>query len=773
MVRIAGLCVLSASLCRAGVIDQLPKSYDETMPGVVAGARADEPCPTDAITGQAPGACVSTRWFFYSDLEFCSGTRCQRVRCDDFPPSGNLDPNDPNDWIGKITWYGVYVDNSTAGCTKTGGHQFRIRFYPPDPNDPNNVLRDANGVPIWNYEELLVAFAYDTGETVDFGSGPAIRWLWTAVLTTPRQESRAWFSIVGAGTPGCYFLWEGSNQGNNRFANWYEQPFGLFEYRTTFCDQNWCLFADPRGACCRAGTGECENDVPEHTCQGPWDLFFANQTCDQISPPCDERYGACCFDDGLCTWVPADMCGSLIGDLDCDGDVDFDDINPFVTVLLGGVLPPGCLEANADCNRDGVIDFGDINGLVCILAQLCPLIHGMWLGPGIPCSECPCRVAPGSPSEDEPPCGDGYVDTFNGGCDSMPPVFSAITAGMTVYGKSGTYYTGGNRRDTDWYAFTTDAYAILSATVEAEFDVELVIFHSGDCDPNDPTYWTAASATGAECTPVTATTVPCVPGGVYWVVVRPQYFSGVPCGADYSLTLANPIQCPQCHITCVPDYTEQEPCGENTNPGCGVPPGMPPQFEPLPALQSGVPLTICGTAWASNWGRDLDWYSFTLPARGVLTWEYESELPIRSTPVFGSGNFDPPDCNGSMWGYFGVAATTPCEPPGDIVHVAPADVFRANTTYWWVVWPEAEHAYPCSEGEVDYRLTITYTQVECPDVCGGQIYEEYEPSCGPGYVDTFNGGCDAATFAIQPAIAYVYSYCGRSGTWVISVSLTC
>ena len=87
MVRIAGLCVLSASLCRAGVIDQLPKSYDETMPGVVAGARADEPCPTDAITGQAPGACVSTRWFFYSDLEFCSGTRCQRVRCDDFPPS--------------------------------------------------------------------------------------------------------------------------------------------------------------------------------------------------------------------------------------------------------------------------------------------------------------------------------------------------------------------------------------------------------------------------------------------------------------------------------------------------------------------------------------------------------------------------------------------------------------------------------------------------------------------------------------------------------------
>jgi len=53
------------------------------------------------------------------------------------------------------------------------------------------------------------------------------------------------------------------------------------------------------------------------------------------------------------------------GDCNCDGVVDFGDINPFVAVL-GGATP--CSFENCDVNGDGVINFGDINPFVAILS---------------------------------------------------------------------------------------------------------------------------------------------------------------------------------------------------------------------------------------------------------------------------------------------------------------------------------------------------------------------------------------------------------------------
>ena len=40
----------------------------------------------------------------------------------------------------------------------------------------------------------------------------------------------------------------------------------------------------------------------------------------------------------------------LRGDMNCDGVVNFKDINPFVAILSGGTP---CSFANADCNDDG------------------------------------------------------------------------------------------------------------------------------------------------------------------------------------------------------------------------------------------------------------------------------------------------------------------------------------------------------------------------------------------------------------------------------------
>lgn len=72
---------------------------------------------------------------------------------------------------------------------------------------------------------------------------------------------------------------------------------------------------------------------------------------------------------------PALCGGQVTGDANCDGTVDFGDINPFVAALSGqasweDVAGPGCdyLCVN-DINRDGVVDFDDINPFVAVLSQ--------------------------------------------------------------------------------------------------------------------------------------------------------------------------------------------------------------------------------------------------------------------------------------------------------------------------------------------------------------------------------------------------------------------
>lgn len=62
-----------------------------------------------------------------------------------------------------------------------------------------------------------------------------------------------------------------------------------------------------------------------------------------------------------------------LGDLNCDGEVDFGDINPFVLALTDPVgytqAFPDCDIRNGDINLDGKVDFGDINPFVAVLTQ--------------------------------------------------------------------------------------------------------------------------------------------------------------------------------------------------------------------------------------------------------------------------------------------------------------------------------------------------------------------------------------------------------------------
>jgi Ca2+-binding RTX toxin-like protein len=60
------------------------------------------------------------------------------------------------------------------------------------------------------------------------------------------------------------------------------------------------------------------------------------------------------------------------GDLNCDGLVMFEDINPFVMAISDPVAYqaayPNCNYLNGDCNGDGYVDFADINPFVLLLS---------------------------------------------------------------------------------------------------------------------------------------------------------------------------------------------------------------------------------------------------------------------------------------------------------------------------------------------------------------------------------------------------------------------
>ncbi len=62
----------------------------------------------------------------------------------------------------------------------------------------------------------------------------------------------------------------------------------------------------------------------------------------------------------------------VVGDLDCDGDVDFGDINPFILALSDpagyAAAYPQCHLLNGDCDGDGDVDFDDINAFVALLS---------------------------------------------------------------------------------------------------------------------------------------------------------------------------------------------------------------------------------------------------------------------------------------------------------------------------------------------------------------------------------------------------------------------
>jgi len=134
---------------------------------------------------------------------------------------------------------------------------------------------------------------------------------------------------------------------------------------------------------------------------------------------------------------------------------------------------------------------------------------------------CPAEGIP----EGEPICYDGYIDNYNGGCNSDPYVFQDINCNTIICGTSGVYDANYNR-DTDWFRFQVSE-GTLTWKVVAEFPVLIFIIAESDCaNPN-----ILGSATAPKCD--TAVLSMYVAAGVYWLWVGPSDWGNYPCGLEY------------------------------------------------------------------------------------------------------------------------------------------------------------------------------------------------------------------------------------------------
>ena len=194
-----------------------------------------------------------------------------------------------------------------------------------------------------------------------------------------------------------------------------------------------------------------------------------------------------------------------------------------------------------DVNYDGRIDFNDINPFVAILSGGGGWAGQAWLGPGTTCNDCCWVPAPPAGTftwEGERLGMSSLPDHYNGGCNSVPPVFQPLACGHTLRGRAGIY---GQQPDSDWFTTTLAAPQRLHASVDAEFKAEFWILRAGvgpnRCDPNDPNgYVVLAHSQVPRCTPVELVTDGQA-AGEYWVVVALRETTSTFAVSNYNLVL--------------------------------------------------------------------------------------------------------------------------------------------------------------------------------------------------------------------------------------------
>jgi len=201
------------------------------------------------------------------------------------------------------------------------------------------------------------------------------------------------------------------------------------------------------------------------------------------------------------------------------------------------------------CNDDAGCGYTDYQSRIEMYFQPGHAYHIVVDGYGSDCGEYVLEIHPiihevltcpaGALLEDEPDCHDGYVDVFNGGCNSDPPVFSVLQGvfggpAFSVCGRSGNYtFAGQSYRDTDWYEVSPEEENTITFRCEAEFPVTIYILDGNlGCGGMQILDFEHASPF-PDYAELTHTFAP----GTFWFWVGPSVWDQVPCGSLYVMTI--------------------------------------------------------------------------------------------------------------------------------------------------------------------------------------------------------------------------------------------
>ncbi len=144
----------------------------------------------------------------------------------------------------------------------------------------------------------------------------------------------------------------------------------------------------------------------------------------------------------------------------------------------------------------------------------------------------PCEIVSTDPDDEgEPALVNGYVDSYNSGCNATPVALfhellgDAESGELEFLGKSGLYTNDDtDLRDTDWFTAVFNDAGQISWEVTAEQRMTMYRLSEGDCD----NLTVMAQATVVPCTPQTLV-LNGSPGDVAWLWLGPESYN-IPSG---------------------------------------------------------------------------------------------------------------------------------------------------------------------------------------------------------------------------------------------------
>jgi len=250
------------------------------------------------------------------------------------------------------------------------------------------------------------------------------------------------------------------------------------------------------------------------------DLFYAITPDNDIAVDvalCGSEYDTKLFMFDEVTFIPfvcnVDACdtGPLTGS------------QPFASALVGVELDAGVQYFVAIDGQGGIKGLDNFGPYTITVVE------------GIPPEPCTLTPPEGGTPEGEPLCGDDYVDDFNGGCNSEPPVFSTISLGETIAGEAGTYDQMGTAlRDTDWYQIELAEDTMLGWGGSACFPFQLIVIDgNAGCPLPD-----GAILEGlfVDAFATDAIELELLAGTYYLFAAIQQGAGGTPCGSEYTVT---------------------------------------------------------------------------------------------------------------------------------------------------------------------------------------------------------------------------------------------